>query len=83
MSPRQTTPQEVFVRGVWRENPVLVQLLGLSGFEARIVFGEEPVPSGDRKALAVRLHEAVASCFRPMLMEREACLTSRTYPVSS
>ncbi len=29
MSPRTTTPQEVFVRGVWRENPVLVQLLGL------------------------------------------------------
>lgn len=29
MSPRQTTPQEVFLRGVWRENPVLVQLLGL------------------------------------------------------
>ncbi len=29
MSPRTTTPQEVFLRGVWRENPVLVQLLGL------------------------------------------------------
>lgn len=29
MSPRVTTPQEVFLRGVWRENPVLVQLLGL------------------------------------------------------
>ena len=29
MSPRRTTPQEVFLRGVWRENPVLVQLLGL------------------------------------------------------
>jgi electron transport complex protein RnfE len=29
MSPRQTTPPEVFLRGVWRENPVLVQLLGL------------------------------------------------------
>ncbi len=29
MSPRSTTPTEVFWRGVWRENPVLVQLLGL------------------------------------------------------
>jgi electron transport complex protein RnfE len=29
VSPRATTPQEVFLRGVWRENPVLIQLLGL------------------------------------------------------
>ena len=29
MSPRATTPSEDFFRGVWRENPVLVQLLGL------------------------------------------------------
>lgn len=29
MSPRTTTPAEDFFRGVWRENPVLVQLLGL------------------------------------------------------
>ncbi|MDX1646231.1 MAG: electron transport complex subunit E [Longimicrobiales bacterium] len=29
MSPRETTAQEVLLRGVWRENPVLVQLLGL------------------------------------------------------
>jgi len=29
MSARTTTPQEVFLRGVWKENPVLVQLLGL------------------------------------------------------
>ncbi len=29
MSPRVTTPSEDFFRGVWRENPVLVQLLGL------------------------------------------------------
>ena len=26
---RQTTPHEVLLRGVWKENPVLVQLLGL------------------------------------------------------
>ncbi|MBT8404825.1 MAG: electron transport complex subunit RsxE [Gemmatimonadetes bacterium] len=29
MSPRATTPSQDFFRGVWRENPVLVQLLGL------------------------------------------------------
>lgn len=26
---RQTTPQVDFVRGIWRENPVLIQMLGL------------------------------------------------------
>ena len=26
---RQTTPQHDFVRGIWDENPVLVQMLGL------------------------------------------------------
>ena len=26
---RKTTPQEDFLRGIWKENPVLVQLLGL------------------------------------------------------
>ncbi|MDT8340295.1 MAG: electron transport complex subunit E [Longimicrobiales bacterium] len=29
MSPRTTTPSQDFLRGVWKENPVLVQLLGL------------------------------------------------------
>jgi electron transport complex protein RnfE len=29
MSPRATTPGQDFFRGVWRENPVLIQLLGL------------------------------------------------------
>ena len=29
MSPRTHTPMEVFTRGIWKENPVLVQLLGL------------------------------------------------------
>ena len=29
MSPRTPSAQEVFLRGVWRENPVLIQLLGL------------------------------------------------------
>jgi electron transport complex protein RnfE len=28
-APRTTTPQEDFLRGVWKENPVFVQLLGL------------------------------------------------------
>ncbi len=26
---KQTTPQEDFLRGIWRENPVLIQMLGL------------------------------------------------------
>jgi electron transport complex protein RnfE len=29
VSPRQTTSQEDFFRGIWRENPVLIQMLGL------------------------------------------------------
>jgi len=29
MSPRDTTPQGDFFRGVWKENPVLIQMLGL------------------------------------------------------
>ena len=29
MSPRETTPQIDFFRGVWKENPVLIQMLGL------------------------------------------------------
>lgn len=29
MSPRQTTATQDFMRGVWKENPVLIQMLGL------------------------------------------------------
>lgn len=29
MSPRQTTAQQDFFRGIWQENPVLIQMLGL------------------------------------------------------
>ncbi len=29
MSPRRTTPTQDFLRGIWKENPVLVQMLGL------------------------------------------------------
>jgi electron transport complex protein RnfE len=29
MSPRHTTPTEDLLRGIWKENPVLIQLLGL------------------------------------------------------
>jgi electron transport complex protein RnfE len=29
MSPRETTPQVDFFRGIWKENPVLIQMLGL------------------------------------------------------
>ncbi|UCC75230.1 MAG: electron transport complex subunit RsxE, partial [Gemmatimonadota bacterium] len=27
--PRQTTPNQDLTRGIWRENPVLIQMLGL------------------------------------------------------
>ena len=29
MSPRETTPQVDFFRGIWKENPVIIQMLGL------------------------------------------------------
>ena len=29
MSPRETTPQTDFFRGIWKENPVIIQMLGL------------------------------------------------------
>jgi len=29
MSPRETTPEVDFFRGIWKENPVLIQMLGL------------------------------------------------------
>ncbi len=47
--------------------PHVRDLLRLSGFEARIVFGAEPIEDPDRKSLARKLHGAVASRFVPML----------------
>ena len=35
MSPKVTTPQQDLIRGIWRENPVLVQLLGLCPLRCR------------------------------------------------
>jgi hypothetical protein len=63
--------------------PHLLQLLRMSRFEARIVFGEEPVRDGDRKALAARLHQGVAERFEPLFNDENACLTSQSTPVGS
>lgn len=46
--------------------PHLVDLLRLTGFEARLCFGPVPIREADRKVLARRLHEAVAERFIPM-----------------
>jgi len=47
--------------------PHLLELLRLSGFDATIVFGDEPIRDSDRKSLARRLQRAVASGFVPMV----------------
>lgn len=47
--------------------PHLFDLLRLPGFEACLVFGEEPICDSDRKALAAKLHAAVSEHFVPML----------------
>jgi 1-acyl-sn-glycerol-3-phosphate acyltransferase len=39
--------------------PHLLKLLGLPGFDARLVFGEQPVVESDRKLLAKRLRQEV------------------------
>ncbi len=46
--------------------PHLSRLLRLPGFEARLVFGPEPIVDRDRKRLARRLQRAVAERFLPM-----------------
>lgn len=46
--------------------PHLIGLFGLPRFRASLVFGSEPVINGDRKQLAIELHEAVKSRFRPV-----------------
>jgi len=46
--------------------PHLLELLKMPGFEARLVFGEEPICDSDRKVLAAKLHRAVSRKFQPM-----------------
>jgi len=46
--------------------PHLIGLFGLPRFDADLVFGKEPIVSGDRKQLATELQEAVKSRFRPV-----------------
>jgi len=43
------------------------RLFGLPEIRARIVWGDAPVVASDRKALAARLHDAVALRFRPVV----------------
>ena len=71
------------VDGLERFAPHLADLMRMSGFTARVVFGAEPIEETDRKSLARRLHSAVASRFIPMHPDEDACLTSRTFPASS
>jgi 1-acyl-sn-glycerol-3-phosphate acyltransferase len=49
-----------FAGHVWK-------LLGLPGFGARVVFGEEPVCDTDRKLLAERLQREVERCLRTVI----------------
>jgi 1-acyl-sn-glycerol-3-phosphate acyltransferase len=49
----------------------LLGLLRLPSFDARIVFGAEPVRSDDRKNLAVRLRDAVRAAFDPVVREEQ------------
>lgn len=52
----------------WGDMPLLPHVVGLfqmPGFDARVVFGDEPLHDTDRKALAVKLRTAVAETFEP------------------
>ena len=54
----------------WADMPFgshVLKLLGLPGFDARVVFGEEPVRESDRKELASRLRQEVERQFRPVI----------------
>jgi 1-acyl-sn-glycerol-3-phosphate acyltransferase len=53
--------------------PHLWHLLGMSGFRASVVFGDEPIRSLDRKRLADSLQAAVAGRFTPVVNMEEAC----------
>ena len=44
------------------------RLLQLSGFEARVTYGPEPIVAADRRVLAVRLWAAVSAQFTPVPM---------------
>ena len=60
--------------------PHVLELLKMPGFEARVVFGEEPICDSDRKTLAAKLHAAVSERFVPMLHAHDgrAMLTRTT-----
>jgi len=52
--------------------PHLFGLFHLSGFEATLVFGAEPIEESDRKLLATRLHDAVRKSFVPVVAAAES-----------
>ncbi len=49
--------------------PHFLKLLSMPGFRAEVVFGSEPIASGDRKRLALELREAVAGLLAPAASE--------------
>ena len=50
----------------------VLRLLGLPGFEARVIFGAEPVREANRKELAKRLRDEVDRQFRAVVSGRTA-----------
>ncbi len=46
-------------------SPHAYDMLGLKGFDARIVYGKHPVMASDRKILAAGLHDHVKKIFHP------------------
>jgi len=59
----------------WADMPFgghVLKLLGLPGFDARVVFGEQPVRESDRKVLAKRLREEVERQLRPVISGKDS-----------
>jgi 1-acyl-sn-glycerol-3-phosphate acyltransferase len=52
--------------------PHVLKLLGLPGFDARVIFGKEPVTESDRKVLATRLRSEVERQLRPVISDGDS-----------
>ena len=62
----------------WGEMTFLGHLFALfqvPWFEATVAFGQHPIREADRKVLAGRLWQAVATSFTPVVKVEEACIT--------
>lgn len=57
--------------------PHLFGLLQLTGFDARLTFGETTIQETDRKLLATKLHAAVRNIFTPVADKENACVEQR------